>query len=428
MEYTLKNCRLESGETDVHIKDGIISKIGKGIEKETIDCAGLLLLPGLIDGHVHFREPGGEHKEDWLTGSRSAVKGGVTTVLDMPNNNPPIIDEASLNLKREKAKKSIINYGFHIGATTDNLDFLNSAKNVSAIKIYFGSSTGDLLVDKMEDVKKIFNGCNKLFLIHAEDEEFIKQKSVEYKDSDDPVIHTKVRAMDAAIIAVKNILEIVEQTKARVHFCHVSSAGELKLIKSAKSKGLPVTCEVAPHHLFLNSSEYGKQGNWVKMNPPLRPEADRLALWRGIMDGTVDTIATDHAPHTKQEKMQSYWQAPAGVPGVETMLPLLLNEVSKGRIDLKKIIELVCENPARLFKIKNKGKIEEGYDADLVLVDMSLEKEVINEEMESKCGWTPFVGKNLTGWPVSTIVSGNIVYNSLEINEQFKGKEINYEL
>ncbi|MFA6391170.1 MAG: dihydroorotase [Patescibacteria group bacterium] len=428
MNITLKNCILESAETDVHISDGIISKIGKGAEGEIIDCSGLVLLPGLIDGHVHFREPGAEHKEDWLTGSRAAVKGGVTTVLDMPNNNPPIIDEASLRLKRAKAEKSVINYGFHIGATTGNLDFINSAENIAAVKIYFGSSTGDLLVDKMADVEKIFEGSKRLFLVHAEDEAFIQEKNKEYSGTDDPMIHTKVRAPEAAILAVKNILAIVERTKARVHFCHVSTAGELKLIKSAKAKGLPVTCEVAPHHLFLNSSEYGKQGNWVKMNPPLRPESDRLALWRGLFDGTVDTIATDHAPHTREEKEQPYWQAPAGVPGVETMLPLLLNEVSKGRIDLKKVIQLTCENPARIFKIKHKGKIEEGYDADLVLVDMQMEKEVINEEMESKCAWTPFAGKILTGWPVATMVGGNIVYNSLEINEQFKGKEINYEL
>lgn len=428
MNITLKNCILDSEETDVHITDGVISKIGKGTEGETIDCSGLVLLPGLIDGHVHFREPGAEHKEDWLTGSRSAVKGGVTTVLDMPNNNPPIIDEASLNLKRELAKKSVVNYGFHVGATTDNLSFLNSAENIAAVKIYFGSSTGDLLVDKMADVEKLFNGSKRLFLIHAEDEAFIQQKNKELSGTDDPTVHTKVRAPEAAILAVKNIIDLVERTNARVHFCHVSCAGELKLIKAAKAKGLPVTCEVAPHHLFLNSSEYGKQGNWVKMNPPLRPESDRLALWRGIFDGTVDTIATDHAPHTRDEKMQPYWQAPAGVPGVETMLPLLLNEVSKGRIDLKKVVELVCENPARIFKIKNKGKIQEGYDADLVLVDMQIEKEVINEEQESKCGWTPFAGKSLTGWPTATMVAGNIVYNSLEINEQFKGKEINYEL
>ncbi|MFA6271708.1 MAG: dihydroorotase [Patescibacteria group bacterium] len=428
MDITLKNCILESREVDVHISGGVINKIGKDLEKEIIDCTGLILMPGIIDGHVHFREPGAEHKEDWLTGSRAAVKGGVTTVLDMPNNNPPIIDEASLNLKRELAKKSVVNYGFHIGATTDNLSFLNSAQNIAGIKIYFGSSTGNLLVDRIDDIKKIFNGAKRLFLVHAEDEAFIQEKSKEYSGTDDPIIHTIVRAPEAAILAVKNILAIVERTKARVHFCHVSTAGELKLIKSAKAKGLPVTCEVAPHHLFLNSSEYGKQGNWVKMNPPLRPESDRLALWRGIADGTVDTIATDHAPHTRDEKMQPYWQAPAGVPGVETMLPLLLNEVSKGRIDLKKVVELVCENPARIFKIKHKGKIDEGYDADLVLLDMQMEKEVINEEMESKCAWTPFAGKMLTGWPTATIIGGNIVYNSLEINEQFKGKEIKYEL
>jgi dihydroorotase len=428
MSITLKNCILNDNQTDIHIKDGVIVKIGENEEKEVIDCTGLTLMPGAIDGHVHFREPGGEKKEDWLTGSRSAAKGGITTVLDMPNNNPPVIDQESLDLKRERAKKSIVNYGFHFGATTKNLDLIKNIEGIAGVKIYFGSSTGNLLVDNPDDVKKIFTEANRVFLVHAEDEKLIQSKIHDFKDLNDPLIHTDIRPPRAAIKAVRDILKLVEITKARVHFCHVSTAGELDLIAEAKKKGLNVTCEVSPHHLFLNSDEYHQQGNWVKMNPPLRPEEDRLALWERIKDGTIDTIATDHAPHTKEEKHLAYWDAPAGVPGVETMLPLLLNEVNKGELDLKKIIELVCENPAKIFKIKNKGKIEEGYDADLTLIDMQFEKEVMNEDLETKCGWTPFVGRNLIGWPVTTIVGGNIVYNSLEINEQFKAKEIDYEL
>lgn len=428
MNITLKNCILKTQELDVHIEDGVISKIGKGSEKETIDCTGLTLMPGLIDGHVHFREPGGEKKEDWLTGSRAAVKGGITTVLDMPNNNPPVIDEKSLGLKRERAKKSVVNYGFHFGATAENLSLMKTLKGIAGVKIYFGSSTGDLLVDNPDDVERIFKEVNKLFLIHAEDEQFIQGKTHDFKDLNDPLIHTDIRAPQAAIKAVGGILKLIEETKAHVHLCHVSTKGELDLIADAKTKGLAVTCEVSPHHLFLNSDEYHQQGNWVKMNPPLRSEEDRLSLWKGIKNGTVDTIATDHAPHTKEEKHRAYWEVPAGVPGVETMLPLLLNEVNKGVIDLQRVTELVCENPAKIFKIKNKGRIEEGHDADLTLIDMQFEKEIMNEDLETKCGWTPFVGKNLIGWPVTTIVGGNIVYNSLEINEQFKGKEIEYEL
>ncbi|MBU2229613.1 dihydroorotase, partial [Patescibacteria group bacterium] len=329
---------------------------------------------------------------------------------------------------RERAKKSVVNYGFHFGATTENISLIKTIKGIAGVKIYFGSSTGNLLVDDPEDIKKLFSESDKLFLIHAEDEKFIQSKIRDFKDLNDPLIHTEIRAPQAAIKAVGDILRIAEETKARVHLCHVSTRGELDLIAEAKRNGLRVTCEVSPHHLFLNSDAYHNQGNWVKMNPPLRSEEDRLALWKGIKDKTVDTIGTDHAPHTKEEKRLSYWEVPSGVPGVETMLPLLLNEVNKEKLDINRVVELVCENPAKIFRIKNKGKVEEGYDADLTLVDMQFEKKVMNEDLETKCGWTPFAGRNLVGWPVTTIVGGNIVYNSLEINEQFKGKEIDYEL
>lgn len=427
MNLTLKNCILNNKITDLLIRQGKIAAIGRHAEgKKVVDCSGLTLLPGLIDGHVHFREPGFEYKEDWRTGSRAAAKGGVTTVFDMPNTNPPTIDQISLDQKRELAQKSIVNYGFHFGATKENINLIRRIKGIAGIKVYFGSSTGSLLLDNPNDVKNLFKNSDKPFLVHAEDEQFIQEQTIKYKEESNPRIHTKVRAPKAAAKAVETLLRIAEQTGAQVHFCHISTEKEVSLIAEAKQRNLKVTCEVTPHHLFLTEEEYDKQGNWVKVNPPLRSERDRQALWQGITDEVIDTIGTDHAPHTKEEKEKSYWEVPSGVPGVETMLPLLLNEVNKGNLTLDKLVELTSENPARIFNLKNKGKMKKGYDADLVLVDLNLEKEIRNEELETKCGWSPFVGWKLTGWPIKTIIRGNIIYDFPNINENIKAKEIIY--
>lgn len=423
MSLTLKNCILKNKTTDIFLKDEKITKIGSHKEsKEIIDCEGLVLLPGLIDSHVHFREPGFEYKEDWTTGSRAAIKGGVTTVLDMPNTNPPTIDKVSLEQKKKLAQKSLVNFGFHFGATNQNIQLAKKIKGIAGVKIYVGSSTGNLLVDNPDDIKKLFTNNNQLFLVHAEDEKFIQEQAVKYKEETDPRIHTKIRAPEAAAKAVEMLLELIEQTRARVHFCHITTAKEVALIAEAKKRGLAVTCEVTPHHLFLTEEEYDKQDNWVKMNPPLRLEKDRQALWQGIKEGIIDTIGTDHAPHTQEEKKQDYWKAPAGIPGVETMLPLLLNEVNKGNLTLEELVKLTSSNPAKIFRLSNKGKIEEGLEADLILVDLNLQKEIKNEKLETKCGWSPFENRKLKGWPIKVIINGHLVLENNLINDNYKGK------
>lgn len=427
MSLVLKNCLIQNKNSDLLIQEGEIKKIGEFQAKaQVIDCTGLTLLPGLIDGHVHFREPGFAYKEDWQTGSRAAAKGGVTTVLDMPNTNPPTTDQESLDSKRMLARKSIVNYGFHFGATVENINLIKSIKRIAGVKIYFGSTTGNLLLNNLADLKKLFPNSDQLFLVHAEDEQVIKKNQEKYKNKNNPIIHTKIRTPEAASRAVTLLLDLIEETGARVHFCHISTAKELELIADAKQKGLKVTCEVTPHHLFLTEDEYEKQGNFVKMNPPLRTEKDRESLWQGIKKGIIDTIATDHAPHSREEKERDYWQAPAGVPGLETVLALLLNEVNKGTLTIEELMKLTSGNPAKIFNLSKKGKIEEGFDADLVLVDLSLEKEVNNKDLETKCGWSPFQGRKLKGWPVKTIIRRNLVFDSPQILENIKAQEVNY--
>ena len=292
--------------------------------------------------------------------------------------------------------------------------------------MFVGSSTGNLLLNNPSDLKELFSESKQLFLVHAENERLIQEQTEKYKNETNPKIHTEIRAPEAAARSVIMLLELAEQTGARIHFCHVSTAKELELISQAKQKGLSVTCEVTPHHLFLTEEEYDKKGNWVKMNPPLRSEKDRQALWQGIKNGIVDTIGTDHAPHTREEKEKDYWHAPAGVPGVETMLPLLLNAVSQGNLGLERLIQLTSANPARIFKIKNKGAIKEEYDADLVLVDLNARRRVIENELETKCGWSPYADRELKGWPVVTIINGNVVFNKGVFFDKIKGMEIEF--
>jgi len=428
MITTLKNCKLADGQiTDIVIANGTIKSIGP-TEKtgHAIDIKNNLVIPGVIDTHVHFREPGSEHKEDWLTASRAAVSGGVTTVIDMPNNNPPVIDQKSLDIKKKLAKKSLCNYGFFIGATTDNIEDLRSITNTTGIKIYIGSSTGTLLVDKDEDIEKIFSLKDKIFALHAEDENIIKKNLDKYSNNHQPSVHSKIREPLAAAKAVGRAVDLAKKTNARIHICHVSTKKEIAIIKKARDQGINISCEVSPHHLFLNQTSYQNLNNFVKVNPPLRNDDNNSALWQAIKLGVIDIVATDHAPHTIDEKLQEYDKAPAGIPEVETSLPLLLNQVNEGNLELSKLIELTSKNPAKLFNIKKKGIIQPGYDADLTVVDMSLKKTIQKKHLYTKCGWSPYEDWELTGWPIMTFVNGHLAYNNGKINDKYKGKEIKY--
>ena len=411
MSLLIKNGKVHQNgsliQKNIFIHNGKITKLTSQIARadKVIEAKGKIIIPGLIDAHVHFREPGLTHKEDFLTGSMAAAAGGITTVLDMPNTIPPTTNLQRLEEKRKLARKSVVNYGFHFGSTNDNIAEIEKAKNVASAKVYMDYTTGNLILNDGESLKKIFSS-NKTVAVHAENEHILLS------------------------------LKLIQNSKNHLHFCHVSSKEELHYIRRERIKN-SISVEVCPHHLFLTAADINELGNFGEMKPGLKTKEDQKALWEGIHNGKVNTIATDHAPHTKEEKMQANY--PYGVPGCETMLPLLLdalnnkaindknnkNNAKNKKITLTKIVELCCENPAKIFKIKNKGFIKQGFDADLAIVDLDLEKEVKNDELFTKCKWSPFEGWKLKGWPIYTLVNGNIVFMDGKINN-IKAKEVSY--
>lgn len=410
MSLLLENCKIldEKGNliiTNIFIGAGKIKYIGKNNKKKKnnenkkntpkidkiVDCKGMVVLPGLIDAHVHFREPGMTHKEDFLTGSMAAAAGGITTILDMPNTIPPTTTIKLLEEKRSLAKKSIVNYGFHFGAAADNIKEIKNVKNIASVKLFMNASTGKLMIDDDKIIEEIFKKA-KIVSVHAEGK--MVEKAVRFAKK----YHTKL------------------------YLCHITSKDELEYIdKNRNNKEKNIFVEVTPHHLFLTLKD--DKDAFTKMKPELKSEEDQQYLLEAVKNGIVDTICTDHAPHTKEEKLS--FNFPHGVPGCETMLPLLLDAVNRGIIEIGNVIELCCENPAKIFGIKNKGKIKEGYDADITVVDMNLVKKVENNKLFTKCRWSPFNGKTLKGWPVMTIVNGNIVFEDGRINN-IKAKEVEY--
>ncbi len=376
------------------------------------DTSGLLAVPALIDCHVHFRVPGGEHKEDWQTGARAALAGGVTSVCDMPNNTPVITTATTLRAKRDTIEQQLstarlpLHYYLYIGATPDNADEIRAIKNeVVGIKIFMGSSTGNLLVDKYDDQKKVFTLAAELKLpivAHAEDEVLITENKTHFPT---PTItdHSSIRSPQVAASGVSRAIELAEETGATLYLLHISTPLELDLIRTAKKRGIKIFAETTPHHLFLTTNDYARLGTKAQMNPPLRSPADQEALWIGLLDGTIDTVATDHAPHTLAEKAVPYPASPSGVPGIETMLPLLLDSMHHGRISLAKIIELTSTNPRHIFNLPETN--------DWAIIDTNKTAIVDETKLHTKCGWSPFVGQTLTGWPVGVILQ-NTFYST----------------
>jgi dihydroorotase len=344
----------------------------------------------------------------------------------MPNTNPSATNNKILDEKRKLAEKSLVNYGFYLGATKDNFEDIKNARQVAGVKILVGSSTGNLLVSEDENIEKLFTIPNIHWALHAEDEHMIIENLKKYSNDNYPTVHSKIRDRKVAVNAVKRIIALEKKTNAHIRICHISTEEEIELIKNARQEDVNISCEVSPHHLFLNEQAYKKFGNFVKVNPPLRTKKDNKALMQALRSGIIDVIATDHAPHTIDEKRQEYDKAPAGIPEIQTSLPLLLNEISKGNLDLKKLVEITSEKPAELLHIKNKGKIKQGYDADLTVIDLNKREMILKKMLKSKCGWSPYESWELKGWPVMTFVNGNLVYNNGKINEQNKGKEITY--
>jgi dihydroorotase len=423
---------LPNGESmigDVLTQGRQIVQLGQEITNASptheIDARGLTLLPGVIDPQVHFREPGLEHKEDLFTASCACAKGGVTSFLEMPNTRPLTISQSALDDKLQRAaSKCLVNYGFFIGATGENLPDLLSASPTPGIKVFMGSMHGQLLVSQEEVLEAIFAQGNRLIAVHAEDQARINQRKQEFAGIEDPAIHSQIQDNQAALLATQLALKLSKKYQRRLHILHMSTAEEAELLRHDKPSW--VTAEVTPQHLLLNTSAYTTIGTLAQMNPPLRSPHDNEVLWQALRDGIIDFIATDHAPHTLAEKAQTYPNTPSGMPGVETSLPLMLTAAMAGKCTVAQVVQWMSKAVAVAYGIPNKGEISPGYDADLVLVDLKNYREVKREEVLSKCGWSSFEGWNLTGWPVTTIVGGEIVYDHGRLNTQVRGQALTF--
>jgi dihydroorotase len=414
---------------DVRLDGGQIVQIAPEItpteRDKIIDATGLTLLPGVIDPQVHFREPGLEHKEDLSTASRACAKGGVTSFLEMPNTRSLTTTQATLDDKLQRAaNKCLVNYGFFIGATAENLPDLNTATPACGIKIFMGSSHGALLVSKEAEIEPIFAQGDRLIAVHAEDQERIVARRKQFAERHDPAIHSEIQDEQAALNATKLALKLSKKYQRRLHILHLSTGIEAELLRQDKPSW--VTAEVTPQHLLLNTKAYDEIGTLAQMNPPLRSPENNEILWQALLDGVIDFIATDHAPHTLEEKAQPYPQSPSGMPGVETSLPLMLTQAMEGRCTVAQVSNWMSTAVAKAYKIPNKGAIAVGYDADLVLVDLNNYRPVVRQELETKCGWSPFEGWNLTGWPVITIVGGQIVYEKGVLHPEVRGKALTF--
>jgi dihydroorotase len=401
-------------ETDVAVKDGRIAALGSslgGDAAEIFDAAGLTVLPGVIDTQVHFREPGNEHKEDLATGTAAAALGGVTAVCEMPNTKPSTTTEAALADKLARAKgRAWVDHAFFIGAAAENvdqLDRLESLPGCAGIKVFMGSSTGSLLVDDDETLARVLARGRRRVAIHAEDEARLKERRALIQAGASPAMHPVWRDAETAVTATRRLLALARRAGRPVHVLHVTTAEEMDLLAGYKDLA---TVEVTPQHLTLAAPDcYERLGTFAQMNPPIRDEAHRQALWRAVEQGVVDVIGSDHAPHGKDEKAKPYPDSPSGMPGVQTLVPLMLDHVAAGHLTLQRLVDLTSAGPARIYGMAGKGRIAVGYDADFTVVDLQAQRRITHRWIASKCGWTPFDGMKVTGWPLATIVRGQVV-------------------
>jgi dihydroorotase len=392
------------------------------VADEIVDASGLHLIPGVIDDQVHFREPGLTHKEDLNTATQACAKGGVTTFLEMPNTKPSTTSVEALHDKLQLAsEKSRVNYGFYIGATTANLDVLQVVERTPGIKIFIGSSTGNLLVDQQAALERIFAETTLPICAHCEDEATVRANAAALNGGSRYEQHSLIRDHKAALIATQRAVELAERHRHRFHVLHVSTADEVKFLRGTSDL---ITAEACPHHLFFNIDDYDRLGSLIQMNPSVKTKQDNQALWDGLRDGTIQVVATDHAPHTLEEKRQAYPDSPSGLPAVENSLALLLNAVNQDRCTLQQVVGWMCEAPARVWDIRNKGRIENGRDADLVLVDMDRTQTVLNDQQLTKSGWSPWHGVALQGWAVRTWVMGKTVFRDGAVINGVRGQEV----
>jgi dihydroorotase len=418
------------GVRDIALLGGRIAAIGAlgtAKAKETIDAKGLHILPGVIDTQVHFREPGLEHKEDLETGSRAAVAGGVTAVFEMPNTKPLTTTVETLADKVRRARhRMFCDFAFFVGGTRDNVNEIPKLEKLEAaagIKVFMGSSTGDLLVDDEATLDAIIGKISRRASFHAEDESRLKSR-LHLRRKGDPTSHPEWRDPEAALIATKRLVGLAEKHGRRVHVLHVSTADEMAFLVDHKAFA---TVEVTPNHLTLEAPGcYERLGAYAQMNPPVRDARHRAAIWAALTSGVVDVLGSDHAPHTREEKDRVYPETHSGMTGVQTLVPVMLDHVNAGRLSLQRFVDLTSHGPQRLFGIRNKGRLAVGYDGDLTIVDLKRQVTITNKWIESRCGWTPFDGMKVTGWPVGTFVRGRKVMWEGELIGPAQGEPVGF--
>ncbi|RRD25769.1 dihydroorotase [Brucellaceae bacterium VT-16-1752] len=418
-----------TGQRDIGIRNGRIAAIGslgQASAGEVIVCTGLHILPGVVDSQVHFREPGLEHKEDLETGSRAAVLGGVTAVFEMPNTKPLTTTVETLEDKIRRGRHRMhCDFAFWVGGTRDNakdVAELERLPGAAGIKVFMGSSTGDLLVEDDDGVRSILKNTRRRAAFHSEDEFRLKQREG-LRVQGDPSSHPVWRDEIAALQCTERLVRIAHETGARIHVLHISTAEEIDFLQAHKDVA---TCEATPHHLTLSADEYKTLGNLIQMNPPVRDKRHRDGIWKGIDQGIVDVLGSDHAPHTLEEKQKPYPASPSGMTGVQTLVPIMLDHVNAGKLSLERFVDLSSHGPNRIFGMSRKGRIAVGYDADLTIVDMKRRETITHEQAGSKAGWTPYHGKTVTGWPVGTIVRGIKVMWDAEIVNPHQGEPVEF--
>ena len=423
---------------DVFIQNGLIAQIGQSLDvqaDESIDADGKYLMPGIIDDQVHFREPGLTHKGELYTESKAAVAGGITSFMEMPNTKPQTLTQELLEQKYQRAKEvSLANYSFFMGASNDNLEEVlkTDPKNVGAIKIFMGSSTGNMLVDDKSVLENIFEKSKMLIAVHCEDEATIQQNTAHYKSvygEDVPIeMHPKIRSDEACYKSSSMAIELAKKHDTRLHVFHLSTAKEMELFRNdIPLEEKRITAEVCIHHLWFDDSQYADKGTHIKWNPAVKSKADKEAVFEALLDDRIDIIATDHAPHTLEEKNNTYFNAPSGGPLVQHALVAMLELYHQGKIRLEKIVEKMCHAPAICFQVENRGFIREGYAADLVLVEIDNPWEVNKDNILYKCAWSPFEGSTFKSRVTHTWVNGHLAYQNGSFDESQKGHRLTFD-
>ena len=433
LDLIIKNgaCYIDNNlkDIDIGVQSGKIVEIGKIEEKanQLIDATGLTVLPGCIDTQTHFREPGSTDTEDLSSGSKAAIVGGITSVFEMPNTNPATTNRDEFKKKINLANNRMYcNHAFYFGATPDNQNELANLKDLEGccgVKLFAGSSTGTLLVHKEEDIEKVFESTSKIVAVHSEDEDMLNLRK-KLREKGNVHSHPIWRNEECAISSTRKIVKIANRLGKKAHILHISTKEEVDFLSQNKGN---ITFEITPQHLTLHAPDcYDKLGTYAQMNPPLRDKSHYDRLWYAVKHNYNDTIGSDHAPHLKENKDKEYPNTPSGMPGVQTLLPVMLNHVNEGKLSLVQLMNLVCENPAKIFGIINKGLIKKDYDADFTIVDMNRFIEIKNEKIESKCGWSPFNGYKFKGTPVYTIINGEIKMNEGKIIGEPSGKPLRF--